>query len=204
MPPVFRWLRFIVASFVLIITACSEPKLAPLSSDATIVAFGDSLTYGIGAGSQNYPNSLAAITGLNVVNAGISGETTAGGVQRFQAVIEQHRPELIILLEGGNDILRNHNRLTTKQNLSRMIQMAQSENIALILIGVPEKSLFSDSAEIYEQLADEFQLVFDGEILADLLRTNQYKSDAIHLNAKGYHKLAERIYALMQENGAIL
>lgn len=194
----------VLLALVCLIVSCSKPELPILSPNDTIVAFGDSLTYGVGSsGNQNYPQVLSQLTGLEVVNAGISGETTQGGIKRLEKVLDEHKPELMILMEGGNDILRNHNRISIKQNLSKMIQIAHSKNIAVILIGVPEKKLFSSSAPLYAELADEYNLVFDGEILSSLLRSTEYKSDPIHLNNAGYQKFAERIQQLLTEHGAI-
>ena len=195
---------FLLPIFILLLSACSEPKLEPLSYGAKILAFGDSLTFGVGSGSgKNYPQALTELTGLEVINAGISGETTTGGLKRFESELDKHVPDMIILMEGGNDILRNHSQTTTKQNLSKMIEIAQSRQIPIILMGVPEKKLFSDSAPFYQELAEEYALVYDGESLSNLLRKPKFKSDPIHLNSAGYQELASRIYLLLKDNGAI-
>ncbi|WP_018623875.1 arylesterase [Kangiella aquimarina] len=202
----FKQYLFILAVLVagLLLSACNEPKLKPLSSGATIVAFGDSLTEGIGASeTASYPSQLAQMTGLNVVNAGISGETTDRGLARFEDVLEQHNPELVILLEGGNDILRNHNQIQTKQNLSEMIGIANRRNVQVLLIGVPEKNLFSAVADFYDELAEQHQLAYMRGELSDLLKTSKYKSDQIHLNAQGYRVLAEKIAETLEAEGAI-
>ncbi|HEY9030806.1 MAG TPA: arylesterase [Kangiella sp.] len=188
----------------LLLSACGDPKLKPLSSGATIVAFGDSLTEGVGASeAASYPNQLSIITGLNVVNAGISGETTDRGLARFEDVLEQYSPELVILLEGGNDILRNHNQNQTKQNLAQMIDIAKQHNVQVLLMGVPEKNLFSSVAGFYDELAEEHEMAYMREVIADLLKTQKYKSDQIHLNAQGYRVLAEQIAETLKDEGAL-
>ena len=84
-----------------------------------------------------------------------------------------------------------------------MIELAQGAGVAVVLIGVPDKMLFSDSAAFYQELAESRDLVFlDGE-LAALLRNSRYKSDPIHLNAQGYALLAEAIYEALQDHGAL-
>jgi len=196
-------IQIAVLLFLLLLNGCENNKLNPLSDDAVILAFGDSLTYGVGAKGKTYPQALEGLSGYKVINAGISGETTSQGVKRFQLMLDKHSPELVILLEGGNDILRNNSAKTTKQNLARMIEMSQKNGSQLILIGVPKKSLFSDSAAFYIELAEQYNLVFDEALLADLLRSPKDKSDAIHLNSAGYQKLAQGIYQLMQDNGAV-
>lgn len=188
----------------ILLTACSDPKLQPLSSNATIVAFGDSLTEGIGASKEgSYPSQLAIITGLNVVNAGISGETTDRGLARFKDVLTQYNPELVILLEGGNDILRNQNQNQTKQNLAQMIDIAKQHNVQVLLMGVPEKNLFSSVAGFYDELAEEHEVAYMRGVISDLLKTKKYKSDQIHLNAQGYRVLAEQIAEILKDEGAL-
>ena len=195
----------IFTATLFVLTSCSDEQRDPLSRGATVVAFGDSLTYGIGARKQTtYPEALSELTGMEVINEGISGETTSQGVKRFSSVLNRHSPELVILMEGGNDILRNQSQSRLKRNLATMIEEAQSLGIEVVLIGVPEKKLFSDSASLYTELADEYQLIFDGEVLSDLLRSAEYKSDSIHLNSAGYQKLAQRIHELMLDSGLLL
>lgn len=188
----------------LVLSSCSSDKLNPIPTHGVILAFGDSLTYGYGAKQiSSYPQVLTELSRRSVINAGISGEITADGLNRLPELLDEHSPNLLILLEGGNDILRNQDLNITKQNLAGMIELAQSFGTQVILIGVPEKKLFSSSALLYTELAGQYQLTFDGTILAELLKDNRYKSDAIHLNEAGYRKLAEHIHQLMIDNGAL-
>ncbi|MCW8877560.1 MAG: GDSL-type esterase/lipase family protein [Kangiellaceae bacterium] len=190
-----RVLKHIIFIAIFSLSSCSSNETQPLFGGDTILAFGDSLTAGVGAGKgRDYPTILAELSGLKVVNAGISGETTTQGVIRFQSLLDQHNPSLVILLEGGNDILRSHPATRTKQNLARMITMAQNHGSQIVLIGVPQKKLFSDSAPFYQELADEFNIPFNEDTLAGLLRTPKYKSDPIHLNDAGYHEFARQIH----------
>jgi len=183
---------------------CSGPELQPIPEDGIILAFGDSLTVGVGTTDENsYPTVLAELTGLTVINAGVSGETTDEGVSRLIEELDDFLPDLVIILEGGNDFLQNRNPSATKTNLQRMIETAKSRGVQVVLIGVPQKKLFSKSAPLYEELADDFQLVFDGTLLGGLLRSPSLKSDYTHLNEKGYRKMAESINKLLKENGAL-
>ena len=189
---------------LLLLSACGEEKLTPLPHDGVILAFGDSLTVGVGTSAANsYPAVLARLTNLQVINRGISGETTAVGLQRLEQILNETNPDLLILIEGGNDILRNKNSAQTKANLAAMIKIAKNQNIPVVLLGIPEKKLFSNSAPFYEELAEEFDLVFDHDLMADLLRTPSYKSDPIHLNDQGYRKMAEGIRDLLKESRAL-
>ncbi|WP_044555683.1 arylesterase [Shewanella piezotolerans] len=184
---------------LLILQGCDKAQVPQLSSQATIVAFGDSLTAGVGASAgSDYPTQLANLSGFNIINAGISGETTKEGLKRLSSVLAKHGPELLILLEGGNDFLRNRPLAETKANLAAMIELAQSQGVTVLLIAVPQKSLFLTASPIYAELAQEYQLVILEETLSDLLASPSKKSDAIHLNDAGYQVLAEAVYQLLR------
>lgn len=198
------WKIIVILIGWICLQGCEQPKLAPLPEEATILAFGDSLTLGVGAdSSMSYPQVLARLSGVRVINAGVSGEVTSEGLARLPQMIDETRPDLMILLEGGNDILRNQDPELTKKNLAAMIEMAQDQGIDVVLIGVPAKRIFSDVAAFYKDLAAHYQLVFEDSLIASLLRKSHYKSDAIHFNEKGYRVMAEAIHELLVDNGAL-
>jgi lysophospholipase L1-like esterase len=153
--------------------------------------------------THSYPAVLADLSGLNVINSGVSGETTDRGLKRLPQELDRAIPDLLILIEGGNDILQNRSLSTVKKNLKAMIELAESRGVPVVLIGVPKKALFSDSAPLYDELAEDFQLVFDGDLIAELQRSPSLKSDRVHFNEKGYRRMAESIYRLLRENGAL-
>lgn len=189
--------------FILLITSCNHQPQLTLQSDSVILAFGDSLTVGVGVSKEfSYPSQLSAILkeklpNHQLINSGVSGEVTKDGLMRLKNVLETVQPDLMILLEGGNDILRNKSFNTIKNNLEQMIVLAQQNNVQVILLGVPKKNLFASTASLYDELADEYELIYDGEIISDLIKDNSMKSDAVHFNKKGYRKLAERVYELI-------
>ena len=190
----------------LLVAACgsSTPQLEPLSQDAVILAFGDSLTYGTGArDGESYPAVLEQLTEHTVINAGIPGEVSAAGAERLPDLLDEHEPELLLLCHGGNDMLRKRDGQQMLENLRTMILEAHSQGIQVILIAVPRPALFLDSAGGYGQVAQEFEIPIENEIIADILSDNSLKSDAIHPNSKGYRIMAEAIHVLLQESGAL-
>ncbi|SMF52574.1 Lysophospholipase L1 [Alteromonadaceae bacterium Bs31] len=184
--------------------ACGRVGLQPIPTDGVILAFGDSLTVGVGTEkSKSYPSVLASLSGRQVINAGVSGEVSADGVSRLDSILSEKHVDLLILLEGGNDILRNQNPERTKQNLAKMIEIAKAYQVEVVLVGVPEKKLFSGVAPFYKELAEEYKLVFEADLIGDLLRQPKYKSDSIHFNAAGYRVMAEALHELLLERGAL-
>ncbi len=187
--------------------ACSDskPQLPLLSADAVILAFGDSLTFGTGANSeQSYPAELARLTGLTVINAGIPGEVTAQGVRRLPALLDRYKPQLLLLCHGGNDLLRKTGTAVTRDNIEKMITAAGQRNIPTLLIGVPQPALmFLEAAPIYNEIAEQHGLVYEGEILPEVEADNKLKSDRIHPNAAGYRRMADAISQLLRQSGAL-
>lgn len=189
---------------VLFLAACGSPRLTPIPPDGTLLAFGDSLTQGVGVPpAESYPAVLARLSGRRVINAGVSGEVTEQGRARFGALLEQTRPDLVLLLEGGNDILRNLDPARTQANLAAMIEQAQAQGVQVVLIAVPGKRLFSDAAPFYSALAEQYGLVLEDALIADLLRQRKYKSDSLHFNRAGYRVMAESLHERLVEEGAL-
>ncbi len=182
----------------------SVPQLPALESGAVIVAFGDSLTIGVGADRAHaYPAVLARLSGRTVINAGVSGESSAGGVARLPGVLDEHRPDLVVLCHGGNDLLRRQSKEQLEANLREMVRIARLRGIPVVLIGVPAPGLFLSSADVYEEIADEYALPFDGDVLPEIESDSALKSDPIHPNADGYREMAEAIHELLQAARAL-
>ena len=200
-----NWL--IIGIVLLGLTACSDktPPLNKLSSDAVVVAFGDSLTYGTGAKDQEaYPAQLSGLIQREVINEGRPGELSAEGLKRLPAVLDEHQPELLILCHGGNDLLRKKNTQSIVSNLKAMIAEAKQRGIQVVLIGVPEPALFLlESAPFYSKIAAGENIPFEEKILPEIESDNALKSDTIHPNAAGYRKFAEAIAKLLSAAGAV-
>lgn len=196
--------RCVTGLLCLLLAACGEPGFRPLAAGEIILAFGDSLTEGRGVNpAQSYPSVLASLSGHPVINGGVSGELSRAGRARLPGLLAEHRPALVILLEGGNDILHGSGEGALKANLAAMIEAVQGSGAQVLLVAVPRKSLFADGAPLYGELAEQYGLVLDNDSLGELLRTPGLKSDAVHLNAQGYGALAERLHRLLQARGAL-
>ncbi len=182
----------------------SVPKLGKLAPSDVIVAFGDSLTFGTGATeAESYPIVLGQLVARKVVRAGVPGEVTEGGLARLQEVIDQHKPKLMIVCLGGNDMLRKVDEAQTKANLRSIIQTIQSQGIAVVLVGVPKPALVTSAAPFFDEIAKEFKIPYEGKIVTDVLYQRDQKSDSIHPNAKGYRRMAEALVVLLKKAGAV-
>jgi lysophospholipase L1-like esterase len=183
----------------------NRPDMAKLPGDAVILAFGDSLTYGTGASrQQNYPSVLAQLTSMQVINAGVPGEISRDGLARLPALLDEHQPQLLILIHGGNDVIRKIPREETIGNLKQMIAAARQRNIQVMLLGVPQPGLFLlSSADMYAQVMEDERVPANLDILPDILADSDLKSDLIHPNAAGYRKLAEGIAESLHDAGAM-
>jgi len=200
-----RWLSG-AAIALLLLAGCGggTPRLAKLGPSDIVVAFGDSLTYGTGAkAEESYPAVLAQLIGRTVVRAGVPGEQTAGGLQRLPAVLDEHRPRLVIVCLGGNDMLRKGSQQSIENNLREMLKTIKSRGMDAILIGVPALGLITSAPEFYDKLAKEFGIPYEGKVVTSVLYKPELKSDPIHPNADGYRRIAEAMAKLLQAAGAI-
>ncbi len=190
---------------VLFIAGCERaPTLPKLDPDDVIVAFGDSLTFGTGASRETaYPAVLASLTGHTVVNAGVPGDTTASALQRLPAVLEQHRPRLVLLCLGGNDMLRKQAEADTETNLRRLVETIRASGAAVMLIAVPAPTLFGGPPAFYARVADDLKLPLEDEVFDDVLKDNRLKADPIHANAAGYRIVAEQMADFLDDAGAL-
>ncbi len=204
--PGLNLLRLVLLALALAATGCgdSTPKLAKLGESEVIMAFGDSLTYGTGAKEdESYPAVLAQLVGQRVIRSGVPGEVTAQGLSRLPDAIAEHRPDLIIVCLGGNDMLRKVSEAEIKANLHAIIKAIKARGIAVVLIGVPRPALLAGPPEFYGELAEEFGIPYESSVVKDVLHSPDMKSDAIHPNARGYRRMAEAVAELLRKSGAI-
>ena len=196
----------LVLLLVMLLAACGTdyPKLANLPQDGIVLAFGDSLTYGTGVEEKDsYPAVLQSLISRTVVRAGVPGEVTADGLARLPDALDEHKPKLLILCHGGNDLLRNLGEQQVAANIRAMITLAKAQGVDVVLVGVPKAGLMLSSAEFYKNIAQEFAIPYEAVTLSDILASRTLKSDTVHPNAQGYRKLAEALASLLKESGAI-
>ena len=193
--------------------ACGKkrtPTARALAAGSTVLALGDSLTSGVGAdATAAYPAALQELTGWQVVNGGISGETSAQALVRTPDLLKEHRPELVILSIGGNDFLRQMSAAGAKDNIRLICEAVTASGAQTLLVAVPQFSMLAASTgrltdhPLYAELADELKLPLYSNGWAEVLADASLRSDQIHANAQGYRRFAEGLTAQLRASGLL-
>ena len=199
------YLTRLAMAWVLAYAVPSVPWAAGTDERPRIVAFGDSLTAGLGvAADEAYPARLQRRLeeeGLHyrVINAGVSGDTTAGGVRRVDWVLKS-RPDVVILELGANDGLRGLNLQETKSNLERIIQRCRDSSVTVILAGMKLPPNYGADytkgfEAIYPTLAKQYRLTLIPFFLDGVAgSTSLNQADGIHPTSEGYRIIADKVW----------
>ncbi|HEV2915834.1 MAG TPA: arylesterase [Pyrinomonadaceae bacterium] len=185
--------------------AAPSATASPAKSLPKIVAFGDSLTAGLGlTAAESYPSLLqkrieADGYKYEVVNAGVSGDTSAGGLRRLDWALEGDVRFLILEL-GANDLLRGQQVAEMKKNLGQIIERARARGVIVLLAGMYAPT--NTGAEYQREVQSAFQTLarehdvplipFFLDRVAGVESLNQ--ADGIHPNAEGAKIVAETVY----------
>ncbi|WP_319406828.1 arylesterase [uncultured Desulfosarcina sp.] len=182
------------------------PQTAAPLYEGTIVAVGDSLTAGLGVSEdQAFPAQLARrlqADGRNyqVINAGVSGETSSGALSRIGWVISSLSPDIVILETGANDGLRGLDPELLRANLDRLVSLLTARNIQVILAGMlmlpnlgPDYT--QAFSEIYPEIAEKYGVLFIPFFLEGVAGNPQLNQpDKLHPTADGYARIVETVY----------
>jgi len=175
---------------------------------AVVLALGDSLTFGTGATPETaYPAVLAGLTGWQVINAGVPGHTSAQALERLPALLAEHRPALVIVSIGGNDLLRRQDENALRDNLRRTLSTVREAGAQSLLVAVPKPTLAArvtgslDDHPLYAEIAREAAVPLHPEGWSAVLAEERLRSDAIHANAAGYEIFAKGLLETLQASG---
>ncbi len=198
-----------LAPALALLAACGEKASgSALPAGATVLALGDSLTAGYGGTpGEGWPEQLATLTGWQVVNEGVNGDTSAGALERLGPLLQAQRFDAILIGVGGNDMLRGVDAAQTARNLHALADAARahSSHVALLATPAPDAlraaaGLLSD-APFYEGVSKDAQVLLLPGIYAQVLSDRALRSDPIHANAAGYTRIAERVAEALQDAG---
>jgi acyl-CoA thioesterase I len=191
--------------------AASKSTASKHAAEKTIVAVGDSLTAGLGVDeSAAYPAVLqrklnSAGYHFNVVNAGVSGETSSGALSRIQWVISVLKPDIIILETGANDGLRGIDPDILRKNLDRIVSIIKANSIKVLLCGMkmlpnlgPE--YVKAFSRIYPEIARKYAIPLVPFFLEGVAGDPGFNQpDGLHPTPKGYRRIVDHIYPYVLE-----
>ncbi len=176
----------------------------------TILVFGDSLSAGYGLErGREWPGLLQKRLLQNrlsytVINHSVSGETSSGGLSRFQQSLEQAKPDLVVLELGANDGLRGLSPKAMRQNLQSMINMARERDIQVVLVGMHLPSNYGDAYTTlfhrqFVQLARQNQLPFVPFLMDGLgAGLKMYQSDGLHPTADAQPQMMDNVWQILK------
>jgi acyl-CoA thioesterase I len=186
------------------------PAGSPLASGASVLAFGDSLTFGTGADPENaWPARLALKSGWRVANAGRPGATTETGLQALEGALTETRPSAVILGLGGNDFLRGIDPARTEANLVDLVGRCKAEGARVLLIAVPRPSVIAAVARslsdhpVFETVGKRHHTPVLADAWSEVLSQPSLRADPIHANAQGYERFTMLLLARLGELGWI-
>lgn len=198
MKNIFQWAAMgsvIVLSVALVAWAWTRTQYPIRNAPAagqTIVAFGDSLVVGTGAPTgADFVSLLSAHIERPIVNAGVAGDTTAAALARLDD-IRKRKPDLVIVLLGGNDALQRVAVAQTLGNLRAIITRLQDDGAVVLLLGVRGGLIGDPYQREFAKLARELHAAYIPNILDGVWGNAQQMADEVHPNAIGYGVMAER------------
>jgi len=179
---------------VLFVTSCS-PAVKNLDSQGKIIiCFGDSITYGEGASEgADYPSYLQGLLHKEVINAGVSGDTTESALSRLERDVLEKNPYLVIVELGGNDFLRKVPKEKTLRNLEEIVSRIQRRGSIVALCDVSSGFIMSGYRRDFKRIAKKTGSIFIPRLLEAILDNPSLKFDYIHPNSEGYKVLAQKV-----------
>ncbi len=172
-------------------------KNYPSEKTGPVLMFGDSLVEGVGATAGNtLPEQLGRLAGMNILNYGVSGETTRDGLLQLDGALSKE-PKVAIVLLGGNDFLKKVPREETFRNLEKIVGAFQSRGAIVLVLGVRSGIIAGGADEEFESLADRTGSVYVSDVLSGVFGHPDLMSDAIHPNDQGYAVIARRLLPVL-------
>jgi acyl-CoA thioesterase-1 len=167
-----------------------------------ILVYGDSLSAGYGMGmAQSWPSLLQKkLSAYQVINASISGETTAGGLTRLASTLQRHQPAIVILALGANDGLRGLSLEMTRRNLAQMIRQIQAHKAKVLLVGIQIPPNFGQAytqkfTQLYAHLAKQYKTGLVPFLLQNVAdKPELFQADQLHPSAQAQPILMENVY----------
>ena len=172
-------------------SGCDDSPTAP--SSVTVVAFGDSITAGVGtSGNNDYVSVLSNRTGVSIINAGRPGDTTASALARIDSAVLSRDADIVIVFLGGNDLLQGVPVQQRIANITAIVQQIRGDGAAVILVGVGSGALDAFEGAL-PGLASQTSSTLVPAVLDGIFGVSNLMADLIHPNNAGHAIIADRI-----------
>jgi len=203
-------MKFVIAVIAASLMIGPAGQVQASDRETTILVIGDSLSAGFGIEPRYSWVALLQDRlrnqgyGYRIVNASISGDTTAGGLRRLPRALQLHQPVLVIIELGGNDGLRGLPPSLIRQNLAAMIRLSQRSGADVILAGMKIPPNYGQSytahfSDLYAELAEEFHVLLITFLLDQVaLNPDLMQADGIHPNARGQQQLLDNVWEVLE------
>lgn len=195
---------------LLLLAACSGAKEVPLPAQASVLVLGDSISAGHGLSpEQSWVSRLAAISGWQMINGGVSGDTSAQGRARLAGLLEEHHPQAVMIELGGNDMLRRLATRDTVSTLEAIIAEVRAAGARPVLIAIPAPSVAGaafgslSDADFYAGIAKRQKVPLIDDAVAEVLSQPAFKLDQLHPNADGHRALADKVAGKLRRLGLL-
>lgn len=184
---------------VFCLIGCFERKVTNINAKGkNIICFGDSVTFGYGAGpGEDYPTALAKMVSIPVINSGIDGDTSSEALRRLDADILAREPLLVIIEFCGNDFLRKVPIEETVKNIKEMVERIRASGAMVAIADVSSGMFLKEYNEAFSKLAKAEGAIFIPCILRGIITNPSMKSDFLHPNAAGYKMIAYRVHRVI-------
>jgi len=195
------WLKFLSFLFLALwvnvaTTGCVKREIKNLESNGkNIICFGDSITFGYGVSSgEDFPSALGKLLKIEVINAGIDGDTSVEALKRLDSDVLNREPFLVLVEFGGNDFLRKIPPEETINNIKQMVEKIQGKGAMVALVDISAGMFMREYRVAFRKIAEKEGTIFIPGILSGIITNPSMKSDFLHPNAQGYQLIAKRIY----------
>lgn len=186
--------KFFIVLFLFCLCACAEKDITNYPPKAgPIIAFGDSITYGYDVSAQEaYPALLAKMWDREVINLGVSGDTSLNGLARKEE-LKSLEPSFVLIEFGGNDFLKKVPREQTQKALEDLVDYIHSIGAVAVLVDTGGPGPMKTYTKINKKIAKEKNTLYINGIMDGIFTDRSLKADQIHPNQKGHQIIAQRI-----------
>ena len=188
--------KILIFLFLFSLAACAKTTQEIINypaKEGPIVAFGDSLTYGQGVNQEDsYPAVLENMWQREVINLGISGNTSLAGLARKDE-IKTLRPSFVLIEFGANDLFKKVPREKTQAALEDLVDYVQNLGAVAVLIDTGGHSQMNPYRKMLKKIAKEKKTLYINGIMDGIFSNKNLKSDRLHPNEQGYKLIAQKI-----------